>query len=112
MSPFKYISYDLECPYCEAKLNVCHDDGFGYEEGMRHEMQCSECDKNFVFETSISFDYEPEKAECLNGQPHRPTDSRILNQGYPDYLKCQDCDYEFWGEYDKSKDIYRKGENE
>lgn len=62
---------DLECPYCEKELEVCHDDGFGYEEGVKHQMECSYCEKAFVFETSISFHYEPEKADCLNGEEHQ-----------------------------------------
>jgi hypothetical protein len=64
------MSNDLNCPYCDAGLEVCHDDGFGYMEGVKHEMQCGKCDKNFVFETSISFYYEPEKADCLNDENH------------------------------------------
>lgn len=61
---------DLNCPYCGAELEVCHDDGFGYEEGVKHEMQCSECSKYFVFETCISFSYDSEKADCLNDGEH------------------------------------------
>jgi len=57
---------DLECPYCGEEQEVCHDGGFGYEEGVMHEMQCGDCDKNFTFQTSISFYYEPYKADCLN----------------------------------------------
>jgi hypothetical protein len=63
--------YDLECPYCEAELEVSHDDGFGFEEDEKHEMQCKRCEKNFTFQTSIHYDYDAEKADCLNGGPHR-----------------------------------------
>lgn len=62
---------DLECPYCDAPNKVCHADGQGYEEGTFHEMTCGDCGKNFVFQTSISFYYSPQKADCLNGSPHR-----------------------------------------
>lgn len=34
---------DLNCPYCDKELEVCHDDGFGYEEGVKHQMECSGC---------------------------------------------------------------------
>jgi hypothetical protein len=51
---------DLECPYCEKELYVNHDDGFGYDEGVKHEMECDHCGKRFVFETVISFDYYPD----------------------------------------------------
>lgn len=61
---------DLECPYCEKELDVCHDDGFGYEEGVKHQMECGHCGKSFVFETSISFYYEPDRADCLNDGNH------------------------------------------
>lgn len=62
---------DLNCPYCNAELEVCHDDGQGYEEDVNHQMQCDECGKNFVFQTSISFYYEPFKADCLNDKEHK-----------------------------------------
>ena len=61
---------DLECPYCEKGLDINHDDGFGYEEGVLHEMECKYCEKTFVFQTSISYRYEPAKADCLNDGEH------------------------------------------
>jgi hypothetical protein len=61
---------DLNCPYCDTDLSVCHDDGFGYEEGVKHEMECYKCEKSFVFQTSISFYYDAEKADCLNDGNH------------------------------------------
>lgn len=60
---------DLECPYCEQELEICHDDGFGYEEGVHHQ-ECPHCGKKFVFETEISFYYKPYKADCLNDGKH------------------------------------------
>jgi hypothetical protein len=62
---------DLECPYCEKELEICHDDGFGYEENVKHQMECNGCGKHFVFETSIVFYYEAEKADCLNDGEHQ-----------------------------------------
>lgn len=64
------MSTDIECPYCEKGLEIDHDDGFGYEEGVNHEMECYHCGKSFVFETSISFYYEASKADCLNDGIH------------------------------------------
>lgn len=61
---------DVECPYCGEDQEIDHDDGFGYEEGVSHEQECSDCDKTFVFQTSISFFYEGYKADCLNGSSH------------------------------------------
>lgn len=62
---------DMECPYCDADVKIDHDDGFGYEEDVKHQIRCDNCDKVFVFETSISYDYEPEKANCLNDGNHK-----------------------------------------
>ena len=62
---------DLECPYCEEWCEVNHDDGQGYEEDVKHQMECPHCGKSFVFFTSISFDYSPSKADCLNGAKHK-----------------------------------------
>lgn len=61
---------DLCCPYCNADLEVCHDDGFGYREDVNHQMECSYCGKNFVFTTTIVFYYEPSPADCLNDGTH------------------------------------------
>ena len=91
---------DLNCPYCNAGQDVCHDDGFGYEEGVRHEMQCSECEKYFVFNTSIIFLYEPERADCLNGKPHEMEKVRSSALDiWPDWKRCKHCDYEERGRY-------------
>lgn len=94
------MHHDLNCPYCDAELDINHDDGFGYEEGKKHEMQCYSCDKNFVFETSISFYYEPEKADCLNGEPHEmvPVCSTARDI-WPDWKQCKNCDHEVRGRY-------------
>lgn len=78
---------DLECPYCGKGLEVCHDDGQGYAEGVKHQMECGHCNKSFVFETSISFYYEPEKADCLNDGNHKykPTNT------YPKEFTKMEC---------------------
>lgn len=83
---------DLECPYCGAEQEVCHDDGFGYEEDRRHEMECSECEKTFVFTTMISFSYEAEKADCLNDGEHVLSMSATYPREYSQ-MQCRDCDF-------------------
>lgn len=81
---------DLECPYCEKGLEICHDDGFGYEENTNHEMRCGYCKKHFVFQTSISFYYEPQKADCLNGSPHDFKAQKTFPIEYTK-MECQMC---------------------
>lgn len=49
---------DALCPYCGHEQSICHDDGYGYEEGARHEQGCSNCGREFEFLTSIVLDYE------------------------------------------------------
>ena len=83
---------DMRCPYCDAEQEVCHDDGQGYEEDVRHEHQCSNCRKNFVFTTSISFYYEPTKADCLNGKPHELKMSTTYPREYSE-MCCEYCDF-------------------
>ena len=78
---------DLNCPYCEQELEVCHDDGFGYDEGVKHQMECHNCGKSFVFETSISFYYEPEKADCLNDDNH----NYKITRTYPKEFSKMEC---------------------
>jgi hypothetical protein len=83
---------DVHCPYCDAGNEVNHDDGFGYEEDRRHEMECCECEKNFVFTTYIHFSYTPHKADCLNGAPHQLKPSLTWPREYTK-MECQCCDY-------------------
>ena len=84
---------DMQCPYCGADQEVCHDDGQGYAEDVRHEHKCSECEQTFVFKTYISFDYEPSKADCLNGADHE----LAFRNSWPkerSRMGCKHCDYE------------------
>lgn len=83
----------VECPYCGSEEEINHDDGFGYEQDVTHQMQCSNCEKHFVFTTYVSFSYSAEKADCLNGGEHdyQPTHT------YPKAatrMRCAMCDDE------------------
>jgi hypothetical protein len=81
---------DLECPYCEHPQDIDRDDGNGSEEDHAYEMECKNCEKNFVFYTSIHYTYDAQKADCLNGSPHN-----LETKLYP-WLKtveCKDCGY-------------------
>ena len=83
---------DIQCPYCNAGQEVCHDDGQGYDEDKRHEMQCGECKMYFVFTTHIIFDYEPAIAPCLNGERHDLAESSAYPRRYTK-MQCADCDH-------------------
>lgn len=84
---------DMQCPYCGADQEVCHDDGHGYYEDVRHEHTCSECEKTFVFTTMISFNYTPTKADCLNGAQHELKMSSTIPRKFS-RMRCINCDYE------------------
>lgn len=82
---------DLECPYCGKELDINHDDGFGYEEGVKHKMECPHCNKYFVFETSIVFYYEAQKADCLNDKKHDYQITHTFPKQYSK-MRCTICD--------------------
>ena len=88
---------DIECPYCEAENTVNHDDGAGYAEDEMHEMECVACDKLFTFQTVMSFDYYPSKADCLNGGEHIMSEWRRRwtheEGGESQVRSCEACDY-------------------
>ncbi len=81
---------DINCPYCGEGLQINHDDGQGYEEGVTHQQQCTHCYKNFTFTTSIMFYYEAEKADCLNDGQHiwKPTET---NPKCFTMMRCETC---------------------
>lgn len=84
------MSKDIECPYCGEDQEINHDDGAGYAEDELHQQQCGNCDKYFVFTTSIHYYYDASKADCLNGSEH---DFQETNT-YPKCctrLKCTMC---------------------
>ena len=84
---------DVECPYCEQSQDINHDDGYGYDEGKLHQQQCVECDKTFTYTTSISFYYEAQKADCLNGGEHKWKASNTYPKEYT-RMVCEDCEEE------------------
>ena len=84
---------DTNCPYCDAEIEICHDDGYGYAEDRKHEQQCHECEKRFTFYTNVRFYYEPLKADCLNGADHQWEMSSTYPIKYSKW-QCKDCDAE------------------
>jgi hypothetical protein len=93
--------HDINCPYCGAELEICHDDGVGYEENEIHQQQCSHCEKNFAFTTTISYSYDGEKADCLNGGDHKWEKVKSYPNYWPDRKRCRVCGEEIRGEIKK-----------
>jgi len=85
---------DVDCPYCGAELEINHDDGYGYQEDVIHEQECSKCDMMFAYTTSISFYYEAYKADCLNGAKHKVKKAVAFPAYMPPRYRCVDCDFE------------------
>ena len=83
--------YDIECPYCGAEQDICHDDGYGYVEDEVYEQGCNKCDKSFVYTTCISFSYSVDKADCLNGAEHNFVPMTTWPKEYTK-MRCKMCD--------------------
>jgi hypothetical protein len=84
---------DINCPYCDAELEINHDDGYGYEEDQLHQQQCSACDKYFTYTTSILYVYEAEEASCLNDGEHDYKPTITYPKEYT-RMKCRTCEEE------------------
>ena len=84
---------DVECPYCGKEQEICHDDGYGYDEYETYQKECS-CGKTFIFDISMSIDHTVYEAPCLNGAPHNfetgYRNPRVIN-GTTEY-RCKCCD--------------------
>ena len=83
---------DIKCPYCEFEQEVNHDDGYGYEENESHQMQCCECDKYFIFSTSVCYYYSPHKADCLNDESKHDWHPTITYPKECTKMMCIICD--------------------
>lgn len=82
---------DVICPYCGHAQEINHNDGYGYEEGVLHQQNCTECDKIFGFETSITFFYDVTPTPCLNGDaPHNYKVTKTWPQRFAK-LECTMC---------------------
>jgi hypothetical protein len=81
---------DVRCPYCDFSQDIDHDDSYGYEEDRIYNQSCRECEKYFVYTTSIHFYYDVEKADCLNGGEHKYKKSFTYPSG-DSRLVCEDC---------------------
>lgn len=87
---------EITCPYCDHEYDLCHDDGAFYNnDGEREKEECPECHKVFMVSSSMSWDFEAEKADCLNGGEHKWRQQR---GGPPEHFigrfECEDCDEE------------------
>ena len=60
-----------ECPYCLTYQEICHDDGYGLDEGQVYEQGCSNCGRIFGFEVMHSIDYYTRRLPCANKKPHK-----------------------------------------
>jgi len=87
------MSKDIDCPYCGHYQDINHDDGFGYTEDELHEMECENCEKSFVFTTSIIFHYMGYKADCLNGSEHNYEAQTCFPREFTKMV-CSDCGLE------------------
>lgn len=85
-----FKTYDTNCPYCNASLDINHDDGYGYEENEIHQQECSKCLKTFIYTTGAIYLYSVSKADCLNDREHKyePTKTFPVEATR---LRCSTC---------------------
>lgn len=76
---------DVQCPYCGHDQEINHDDGYGYEEDREFEQWCSNCEKEFKFTTSISFNYS---VSCQDGDHDFE-----FSDKHPTLAWCEKCDH-------------------
>ena len=100
---------DENCPYCNASIEINHDDGYGYSEGEIYEQECPECGKTFCYTSYISYNHELFGAPCKNGEPHKLTEI----QGYPKEFfeykrRCEYCGDEIIIDEEKHKESSKR----
>lgn len=78
---------DIKCPYCGHWQDICHDDGYGYDEGNEHEQHCENCDKEFKFTTSVMYSYSVYCESESDHEMYQAIDDE------PDFFMCKNCDH-------------------
>ena len=89
------MSYEeIECPYCEYAYDLCHDDGAFYDEGKTEEEECPKCEKHFLVNSSMSWNFTAEKAECLNDNSHNwaKSYSEAIIKNNPSLGQREECE--------------------
>lgn len=81
---------DVKCPYCGADNEICHDDGYGLEEGVKHQQECRECERTFVYDTTICLYYEAYPAPCIDSGKHKWEETRTIPRCMRK-LECSVC---------------------
>jgi hypothetical protein len=81
---------DTNCPYCDAEVEINHDDGYGYSESELHEQECGKCNKMFTYTTIINFYYDTYKADCLNGGEHVFKEQKVFADDFIRF-RCETC---------------------
>lgn len=79
---------DVKCPYCGEEQEINHDDGYGYDEALTYEQDCTSCDKAFNFNTSIMYSYT---VECQEGDH----EIEPFGERWPGVYECKNCDHYF-----------------
>jgi hypothetical protein len=78
------------CPYCNAKVEICHDDGYGYDECGTYQEECPSCEKIFIYTTRIKISHDCEIADCLNDGEHTWYPTMTVPKFFTE-MECSQC---------------------
>ena len=91
---------DVKCPYCGADNEICHDDGYGYDECELHRQECDDCGKTYVYETSVFVYHKAFAAPCIDGDAEHDWKETLTFPRFLRKLRCSVC-----GEYKEIEGI-------
>jgi hypothetical protein len=91
----------FKCPYCNGYIGMSYDEEFNPTVFQLYEAQCFHCNKNFTYSIEQVYNYTAYKADCLNGGEHIMEKVIQLPKCFPNWVRCQTCNYEEKGEFDK-----------
>lgn len=83
--------YKENCPYCNAIIEIDHDDGYGYEEDETYQQECPKCEKIFVYHTTVSYSHSLHQADCLNDGQHQWESTMTFPKEFTE-MRCKLCD--------------------
>lgn len=81
----------ITCPYCASTQELEVERNHGSQPDQTYDQECNACEKTYVFQVDVIFEFDTFRAPCMNGEPHNfePTRTHPVSMTK---MVCEWCD--------------------